>query len=241
MPLAFCVALAAMVLSGCSNYVAAATAPSQIPQTRRIVAFGDSLTSGHGLASKDEAYPAVLQRMLHAAGLPFVVSNHGVAGETTVDAVERLDAALAEQPDIMIVALGANDGIEGVPLRTVRANLEKIIEEAQERDIEVLLCGMEALPLHGFQYFLGFHRMYQELADEYDVPLVPFFLAGVIGNRDLLLPDLVHPNAAGAAQIAQAIWPHLLPLAKALVPVVSVFWFDVEAGLQTGLPRTRPT
>jgi acyl-CoA thioesterase-1 len=222
MPLALCVALAGMVLSGCSNHLAAATAPSQIPEVRRIVAFGDSLTSGHGLASKEEAYPAVLERMLRAAGLPFVVRNHGVAGETTVDAVERLDAALAEKPDIMIVALGANDGIEGIPLRTVRANLETIIEEAQERKIQVLLCGMEALPFHGFEYFLGFHRMYRELAEEYDVPLVPFFLSGVIGNRDLLLPDMVHPNAAGAAQIAQAIWPYLVPMAKALAPMVTV-------------------
>jgi acyl-CoA thioesterase I len=211
--------LAGVVASGCSNHAAAATAPSQVPQVRKIVAFGDSLTSGHGLPSRDQAYPAVLERMLREAGLPFVVSNHGVSGDTTVDALKRLDAALAEQPDIMIVALGANDGIEGIPLRTVRANLDTIIKTAKDRDVEVLLCGMEALPFHGFEYFLGFHRMFPELADEHDVPLVPFFLAGVIGNRDMLLPDRVHPNAAGAAYIAQTIWPHVLPLAKSLAGI----------------------
>jgi acyl-CoA thioesterase-1 len=208
-----------VLASGCSNRAAAAAAPTQIPQVRKIVAFGDSLTSGHGLASKDQAYPAVLERMLQSGGLPFVVSNHGVSGDTTVDAVLRLDAALAEQPDIMIVALGANDGLEGVPLPTVRANLEKIIESAQARNIKMVLCGMEALPFHGLDYFVGFRRIFPSLADEYDVPLVPFILAGVIGNRDMLLPDLVHPNAAGASQIAQAIFPYVQPLAKALFSV----------------------
>lgn len=157
--------------------------------------------------------------MLQSGGLPFVVSNHGVSGDTTVDAVLRLDAALAEQPDIMIVALGANDGLEGVPLPTVRANLEKIIESAQARNIKVVLCGMEALPFHGLDYFVGFRRIFPNLADEYDVPLVPFILAGVIGNRDMLLPDLLHPNAAGASQIAQAIFPYVQPLAKALFAI----------------------
>jgi acyl-CoA thioesterase-1 len=214
-----CLSMAGVLASGCSNGAAAATAPTQIPQARKIVALGDSLTSGYGLASTNEAYPAVLERMLHTAGLPFVVSNHGVSGDTTVDAVLRLDAALAEQPDIMIVALGANDGLDGVPLSVVRANLEKVIESAQERNIKVVLCGMEALPFHGFDYFLGFRRIFPSLADEYDVPLVPFILSGVIGNRDMLLPDMVHPNAAGAAQIAQAIFPYVQPLAKALFAI----------------------
>ena len=160
--------------------------------------------------------------MLRDAGLPFVVSNHGVSGDRTGEALQRLDAALAEQPDILIIALGANDGVEGVPLRVVRANLEKIIETAKARNIQVVLCGMEALPFHGFEYFLGFHRLFPELAQKHNVPLVPFFLAGVIGNRDMLLPDMVHPNATGAAYIAQTIWPHLLPLAKAFAAVEAI-------------------
>lgn len=214
-----CLSLAGALLPACSNRAAAATAPTQVPQVRKIVAFGDSLTSGHGLPSQDQAYPAVLERMLQSGGLPFVVSNHGLPGDTTVDAVLRLDAALAEEPDILIVALGANDGVKGVPVSTVRANLATIIERAQARDIKVVLCAMEALPFHGLDYFVRFRRIFPTLAATYDVPLVPFILAGVFGNRDMLLPDLVHPNAAGAAQIARAIFPYVQPLAKALVAI----------------------
>jgi acyl-CoA thioesterase-1 len=188
--------------------------PTQLPHVRKVVAFGDSLTSGHGL-SPDQAYPAVLDRMLGAANLPFVVVNHGVSGDTSGGALSRLEAALAEQPDIMIVALGANDGLRGVPVAQVRRNLETIIESARARDIRVLLCGMDALPLHGWEYTLAFHRIFPELAAKYDVPLVPFLLTGVIGNQEMLLPDFVHPNAAGAAQMARTIWPYLQPLAAA--------------------------
>jgi acyl-CoA thioesterase I len=190
-----------------------ATPARQAPSaTRTIVAFGDSLTSGHGLPL-EQAFPAVLERRLHAQGLPFRVVNHGVSGDTTSDGVRRLKAALAERPEILILALGANDGVRGVPVATVRSNLEAIIEAAQTANVKVLLCGMEALPLHGLEYTIEFHRLYDELSAKYDTPLVPFMLAGVIGNQDMLQPDLVHPNAAGAAKIAGNIWPYLQPLA----------------------------
>ena len=190
-----------------------ATPTPQVPSaTRTIVAFGDSLTSGRGLPL-EQAFPAVLERRLRAQGLPFRVVNHGVSGDTTSDGVRRVKAALAEQPEILILALGANDGLRGVPVATVRSNLEAIIEAAQTASVKVLLCGMEALPLHGFEYTIAFHRLYGELSAKYDTPLVPFMLAGVIGNQDMLQPDLVHPNAAGAAKIAGNIWPYLQPLA----------------------------
>ena len=111
----------------------------------------------------------------------------------------------AERPEILILALGANDGVRGAPIATVRSNLEAIIEAAQAANVKVLLCGMEALPLHGLEYTIEFHRLYGELSAKYDTPLVPFMLAGVIGNQDMLQPDLVHPNGAGAAQIADNI------------------------------------
>lgn len=201
----------AVVGAACSG-ASAATQPTSIGRPLRIVALGDSLTSGRGI-SKDEAYPAILERMLKDAGLPYTVSNHGISGDTTADALRRLTAALDEQPSIMIVALGANDGLRGVPVATVRSNLEKIIEAAQARHIDVLLCGMEALPVLGWQYTIDFHEIYPTLATRYNLPLVPFMLAGVIGNQRLLQPDMVHPNAAGAAEIAAAIWPYLQPLA----------------------------
>ena len=208
-----------MLGASCSG-ASAATGPTRIDRALRIVALGDSLTSGRGI-SKDQAYPAVLERTLKDAGLPFTVSNHGVSGDTTADAVRRLDAALDEQPAIMIVALGANDGLHGVPVADVRRNLDKIIEAAQARHIDVLLCGMEALPVLGWQYTVDFHQLYPALAAKYHVPLVPFILGGVIGNQRMLQPDMVHPNAAGAAQIAAEIFPYLQPLALRAVSATS--------------------
>ena len=206
----------------CSNRAAAEMGPTQVQPVRTIVAFGDSLTSGHGLASADQAYPAVLDRMLRASGLPFTVVNHGVSGDTTADAVGRLDAALQANPSIVIVALGANDGLRGVPVSRVRANLETIIEAAQARGAAVLLCGMEALPLNGWEYTVEFHRLFPALAAKYQVPLVPFLLTGVVGNQDMLLPDFIHPNAAGATQIARTIWPYLQSLATTVAGTVTV-------------------
>lgn len=202
-----------MALGGWYRGTVSATPAPQAPSaTRTIVAFGDSLTSGHGLPL-EQAFPGVLERRLRAQGLAFRVINHGMSGDTTSDGVRRLQAALAERPQILILALGANDGLRGVPVATVRSNLETIIEAAQTANVKVLLCGMDALPLHGFEYTMEFHRLYGELSAKYDTPLVPFMLAGVIGNQDMLQPDLIHPNAAGAAKIAGNIWPYLQPLA----------------------------
>lgn len=210
--------LAAMLASGaaCSKGAAAAIAPSRLPDNLKIVALGDSLTSGHGIG-RVQAYPAVLEGLLRDAKLPSVVVNHGVSGDTTAGGVRRLTAALDERPHILIVALGANDGLRGVPVADVRRNLEHIIEGAQARGASVLLCGMDALPLYGWQYSMDFHQIYPELAAKYNLPFVPFLLTGVVANQAMLLPDLLHPNVAGAKAIAANIWPYLQPLAASLV------------------------
>jgi acyl-CoA thioesterase-1 len=181
----------------------------------KIVAFGDSLTSGHRLPSKD-AYPSVLQAKLKAAGLSVTVVNHGVSGDTTTRALRRLDNALAEHPQIMIVELGVNDGLRGVPIPVVKANLEKVITAAQAQKIEVVLCAMEALPLQGWQYTIAFHQMYEDLAATYGVTLVPFLMNGVLGNPDLISDDGVHPNAAGARYIAETIFEYVFPVARTI-------------------------
>lgn len=201
------VSLAAAVLAASVPHAARASAP-------RIVAFGDSLTSGHGIGAA-HAYPAVLQQQLERDGLDYSVVNAGVSGETSGQALRRLDRALDGNVRVLIVALGANDGLRGVPVAQLKANLARIIEVAQARGISVLLCGMEALPLYGWDYSVEFHRAYRELAAKYDVPLVPFMLAGVIGNGRLMQPDSVHPNAQGARAIAANIWPWLKPLVQA--------------------------
>jgi acyl-CoA thioesterase I len=184
--------------------------------TREIVAFGDSLTAGYGI-EPSRAFPALLQEYLRREHLPFDVVNAGVSGDTTSTALARLPRVLARKPAIVIVALGANDGLRGVPVATMRQNLSRVIRETKNSGARVILCGMEALPLYGWSYTLDFHNAFVTLAREHDVALVPFFMAAVVGREELLLGDRLHPNAAGARVIADAIWPYLDALARASV------------------------
>ncbi|MBS1818233.1 MAG: arylesterase [Acidobacteria bacterium] len=174
----------------------------------RIVALGDSLTSGHGIGAS-RAFPAVLQERLQQSGYALDIVNAGVSGDTTGRALLRFREALRGDVRVLVVALGANDGLRGVPVSEVRRNLSTIIQDAQSRGIAVLLCGMEALPMHGWNYTVEFHQAYVDLARQYDVPLVPFMMLSVLGNRELMQPDHVHPNAAGARLMADHVWPYL--------------------------------
>ena len=187
-----------------------ATAREDVP---RIVVLGDSLTSGRGIG-KAEAYPAVLQGRLDDGGYSYQVVNAGVSGDTTARALRRYQDALEGDVKILIVALGANDGLRGVPVEQLKSNLSVIIEEAQRRGIAVLLIGMDALPTHGWDYSVAFHHAYEELAARYRIPLVPFVLMNLMTNASLMQSDRAHPNQAGARAIADLIWPHLQPLLK---------------------------
>jgi acyl-CoA thioesterase-1 len=182
----------------------------------QIVALGDSLTSGQGIGAA-KAYPAVLQEWVDNAGLEFTMVNAGRSGDTSARAVRRLDLALEGDVRVLIVALGANDGLRGVPIAQLKANLGRIIETAQARGVAVLLCAMEALPVHGWDYSVAFHQAYRELAERYELPLVPFMLMNVIGNGEMMQRDRLHPNAAGARAIASNIWPYLRPLLERAV------------------------
>jgi acyl-CoA thioesterase-1 len=179
----------------------------------RIVALGDSLTSGRGIGKAD-AYPAVLQERLEDAGYHYQVVNAGVSGDTTGRALRRFRDVLDGDVKVLIVALGANDGLRGVPVGRLEANLSLIVEEAQRRGIGVVLVGMDALPLHGWAYSVAFHRAYEEIAERYRVPLVPFVLVNVMTDPSLMQGDHAHPNQAGARAIADLIWPYLQPLLK---------------------------
>jgi len=180
---------------------------------KRIVCLGDSLTSGHGIGTA-AAFPALLHQRVRRAGFPYEVVNAGVSRATSADARARLDRALEGDVRILIVALGANDGLRGVPVAQVTANLGHIIEVAQKRGIAVLLCGMEALPIHGWAYTAAFHQAYVDLAARYKVPLVPFILLDIITNRSMMQADRAHPNAEGARAIADVIWPYLERMLK---------------------------
>jgi acyl-CoA thioesterase-1 len=192
---------------------ALAVAVSARAEAPLIVVLGDSLTSGRGIGQAD-AYPAVLEQHLRDDGYDYRVVNAGVSGDTTARALRRYRDALAGNVKILIVALGANDGLRGVPVEQLKSNLSAIIEEAQRRSITVLLIGMDALPLHGWDYTAAFHRAYDDLAERYAIPLVRFVLLNVMTNASLMQSDRAHPNAAGARAIADLVWPQLQPLLK---------------------------
>ena len=187
---------------------AASRAPAARDAAPQIVCLGDSLTAGLGL-SPDEAYPALLQEKLRAAGYPHEVVNAGVSGDTSAGAVRRLDWSLGEDVRVLIVALGGNDGLRGLPVSAMRGNLSAIIEEARSRDIAVLLAGMEAPPNFGAAYTREFRQAYADLARAHGVAFVPFLLAGVAGVAQMNQADGVHPTAQGQQAIADLLWPEL--------------------------------
>lgn len=199
----------AIAAFGCSGKPASPTSSGE--RVPVIVAFGDSLTSGPGLTPA-QTYPALLQQRIVSEGLNFRVVNAGITGATTGEAVPRFADALVPDTRVVILALGINDGLRGVPVATVERNLTAMIEHAKSRNIAVLLCGMEAPPVAGFTYSLEFHRLYTRVAERYGLPLVPFFLLRVIIDPDLNLADRYHPNAAGHKVIAETIWPYLRPM-----------------------------
>jgi acyl-CoA thioesterase-1 len=183
--------------------VPAARATSTTP---RIVALGDSLTAGLGLP-REQAYPAVLQQKLEEAGIRFEVVNAGVSGDTSADGLRRVTYALEGDVRLLILALGANDGLRGLPVSQMKTNLQSIIHRARQRAIPVLLVGMEAPPNYGEQYARSFRQVFQDLAKENKLAFVPFMLDGVAGVPDLNQADGVHPTSAGAARVADHLWP----------------------------------
>jgi acyl-CoA thioesterase I len=198
-----------LALAVASTVLAASATPRD--DRPRIVALGDSLTSGKGIGQAD-AYPAVLQERLENGGYHYQVVNAGVSGDTTRRALRRYREALDGDVKVLIVALGANDGLRGVPVDELTSNLSEIIEEAQRRGIAVMLIGMDALPVHGWNYSVVFHRAYDRLAARYEIALVPSFLLKILTNASLMQGDGAHPNKAGARAIADLVWPHLEPL-----------------------------
>ena len=175
--------------------------------------LGDSLTAGLGLP-QDQAYPALLQQRVDDARLDYEVVNAGVSGDTSAGGLSRLDWALEGDVRVLIVALGGNDGLRALPAEELRANLARIIERAQARHITVVLAGMEAPPNWGRDYVVAFHRVYQDLAKQYHVALVPFLLEGVAGRDALNQRDGIHPTAEGARIVADNIWSVLRPIVE---------------------------
>jgi acyl-CoA thioesterase-1 len=177
----------------------------------RIIVLGDSLAVS---PSREDGFPAIVQKRLLEAELPWTVVNAGIRGDTTTGGLRRVEALLAQRPAILVLALGANDGLQGVDVLTISRNLDQMIRRAKAQDVRVLLCGMELPPVRGFGYARAFSGVFATLAEQHDVALVPFLLEGVALNREMNGQDFIHPNAQGANRIADNIWPHLEPLVR---------------------------
>ncbi len=211
----------AAILAGCARedrraepvQQAPQVAPQPAPADHRpvIVAFGDSLTAGHGASL---SYTDFLQKELDGKGYRYRVVNQGISGDTTSGGVTRIDAALRLRPKVVILELGANDGLRGLPVENTRANLAAMIDACRSAGARVLLCGMTLPRNYGPDYIRSFEMLFRDLAREKKTPLVPFFLEGVATRSDLMQPDGLHPTVEGNATVARNVMKYLEPLLK---------------------------
>jgi acyl-CoA thioesterase-1 len=190
----------------------AAPSPATTPDNRPVlVCFGDSLTAGYG-ADPGESYPDYLQADLDARGYHYRVVNEGISGNTTKDAVARLDHILALKPSVVVVELGGNDGLRGLPIADSRANLDKIVATLKASGAKVALAGITLPPDYGPDYIKQFDETYTLLAKKYRVPMLPFLLQGVYGKPGMMQADQTHATAAGNKIVAENVLPLVLPL-----------------------------
>jgi acyl-CoA thioesterase I len=182
---------------------------------KRIVVLGDSIAAGFGV-DPDEAYPAVLQRKIDEAKLPYTVVNAGVSGDTTAGGLRRIDWILKQPLDILILELGGNDGLRGIPVSETRTNLQAIIDRARAKypKAKILLAGMKMPANMGAEYTAEFETVFADIAKKNKTAFVPFVLENVGGKADLNQPDRIHPTPAGHEIVAENIWPILKPLLR---------------------------
>ncbi len=186
--------------------------PQSVASRPKIIAFGNSLTAGFGLSEK-ESYPYLLQEKLKADGYDFEVVNAGVSGDTSLGGLERSDWVLEqENAKILILELGANDLLRGVPVAKMKDNLDKIIRKAKAKNLKILLCGMLAPPTMGAEYQRDFTMAFPDLATEHKVEFLPFLLENIAMKKELNQADGIHPNAEGEKIMADNIYKALKPL-----------------------------
>ena len=189
-------------------------APAAAADTRpAIVCFGDSITAGFGLDA-GQSFPDLLQQDLDRRGLSYRVLNLGVSGDTTQDGLARVPIAVAEKPAIVVLELGGNDGLRGIPLAITQANLAQMIEAFQAAGARVVLAGMSLPPNYGPAFIQKFQAIYKDLAAKYKVTLIPFLLEGVGAHDEFMQRDGIHPNAAGARKVEALVMKTLTPLLK---------------------------
>ncbi len=187
------------------------TPATQTSDRPRVVFLGDSLTAGYGLEA-DQAFPALVGKLLESEAVPVDIINAGVSGDTTAGGAGRLDWLLRQSPDIVVIGLGGNDGLRGLQPSVSEQNLREIIRRCREADVKVLLLGMLIPPNYGVDYTTAFREVFPRIAEEMNVPFMPFLLEGVGGDRELNQRDGVHPTAEGQRIIADNLLPYLRPL-----------------------------
>jgi acyl-CoA thioesterase-1 len=182
-------------------------------ETKTLLFFGDSLTAGYGV-DPDEAYPALIQKKIEAAGLPGRVVNAGLSGETSAGGLRRLDWILRQPVDIFVIELGGNDGLRGISPATTRSNLETMISRIRQRypAVKVVIAGMQLPTNMGLEHTKAFAALYPAVASATGSTLIPFLLDGVGGRPNLNLPDGIHPTPEGHRLVAETVWQTLQPL-----------------------------
>jgi acyl-CoA thioesterase-1 len=185
------------------------------PASPTVVFLGDSITAGYGVESS-QAYPALIQQRINAKGWDFKVVNAGQSGDTSAGGLSRLDWLLKSKIDVLVLELGANDGLRGLPVETTKKNLAAIMRRTKERypDVKIIVAGMKLPPNFGRDYVRQFETMFLSLAKENDAALIPFILEGVGGLRDFNLADGIHPTAKGHEIIAANVWKVLEPVLR---------------------------
>ena len=182
-----------------------------------VLFFGDSLTAGYGL-DETRAFPALVQAKIDSLGWAFEVINGGLSGETSAGGLRRVNWLLRRKIDVLVLALGGNDGLRGIPASEMQRNLQGIIDRARAiyPDVQIILAGMEAPPNLGETYTTAFRAAFPTLAEKNRIPLIPFLLEGVGGVADLNQPDRIHPNAEGHRVVAETVWRVLEPILEGL-------------------------
>ncbi|MFN8439415.1 MAG: arylesterase [Caldilineaceae bacterium] len=188
-------------------------AATATPSEPIIVAMGDSLTEGLGV-DPDQAYPAQLERKLHADGYQYTVVNAGVSGETSTGALERVNWVIKLKPQIVILATGGNDSLRGIDTNVTKSNIDKIVKAFKAEKIVVVLAGMQTVQNMGPEYTSAFQAIYPAVAKENDLILIPFFLEGVGGKPELNQADSIHPTAQGYTVVVETIYPYVLDAIK---------------------------
>ncbi|MBL6986976.1 MAG: arylesterase [Methylobacter sp.] len=187
---------------------------SMTATAKSIVVLGDSISAGYGI-EVSQGWVTLLQKKLNEKDAGYTIHNESISGDTTAGGLARIDQILAlDKPDIVILELGANDGLRGLSPKLIKNNLAEISRRVQRTGAKILLLGMKIPPNYGKRYITLFYSVYPQLATELDVPYVPFIMEDVALTKDMMQSDGLHPNAKGQPAIADRVWPQLLPLLK---------------------------